>query len=83
MGERPPDGARPPENNDELIEFLEHAPVGLCWVDAGGRMLWTNGAGSELFGCSEQECVGHSFAGFFVEPRAVADILGRLEPRRR
>lgn len=78
MGDRPPDGARPAENDEELIEFLEHAPVGLCWVDPDGRMLWTNGAGLELFGCSEQECVGHSFTAFFIEPRAVANILGRL-----
>ena len=78
MGDRPGDGARPPENDDELIEFLEHAPVGLCWVDPGGRVLWTNRAVLELLGCSEQECVGHPIAGFFIEPRAAANILSRL-----
>jgi PAS domain S-box-containing protein len=78
MGDRPRDAARPPENDDELIEFLEHAPVGLCWVDPGGRVLWTNRALLELLGYAEQECVGQPIAGFFIEPRAAANILSRL-----
>ncbi len=74
MGDRPPDGARPPESNEELIEFLEHAPVGLCWVDPDGRMLWTNRAGLELLGRLEHGCSGHSvIAGYFLEPQAAAD----------
>ena len=35
----------------------------------------------ELLGCSEQECVGHPIAEFFIEPQAAADILGRLGRR--
>jgi PAS domain S-box-containing protein len=78
MGDRPGDGARPPENDEELVEFLEHAPVGLCWVDPDGRVIWSNGAALELLGCSRRECEGHRIAGFFVEPHAAADLLGRL-----
>jgi PAS domain S-box-containing protein len=78
MGDRPPDGVRPPESDEDLIEFLEHAPVGLCWVDPDGRTLWTNKSELELLGCEEQECVGRPIATFFIEPQAAADLLGQL-----
>jgi len=78
MGHKPPDAARPPENDEELLEFLEHAPVGLCWVDPDGRMLWTNRTALELLGCSESEGTGHSIATYFIEPQDAAGILGRL-----
>ena len=78
MGDPPPDGARPPESDEELVEFVAHAPVGLCWVDPDGRMLWTNRTELQLLGISEHECVGHPIAEFFIEPRAAADILSRL-----
>ena len=81
MGDGPPSGARPPENDEELIELLEHAPVGLFWVDPDGFMLWTNGTGLELLGCSGHERSGHSIAGYFIEPQAPADILSRLRRR--
>ncbi len=78
MSDTRPPRARPPEKDEELIEFLEHAPVGLCWVDPDGRMLWTNGIGLDLLGCSEQESSGRSIAGSFVERQVAAEILGRL-----
>jgi PAS domain S-box-containing protein len=76
-----PDWARPPEANQELIEFLEHAPVGLCWVDPEGRMLWTNRAALELLGGSQRECLGRPIAELFIEPQAAADVLGRVGRR--
>jgi PAS domain S-box-containing protein len=79
MGDRPPDGPRPPESDEELVDFLDHTPIGLCWVDSDGRILWMNKACSELLGCSEQECVGHVIAESFIEPQAAADILRRLD----
>jgi len=78
MGDRPPDGTRPPEDDEELVEFLAHTPVGVCWVDPEGRTIWTNRTGLDLLECSEQECVGHPVADFFIEPRAAADVLSRL-----
>jgi len=81
MSDRSSGGARPPENDEELVELLEHAPVGLCWVDPDGRVLWTNRTGLELLACSEQECVGHPIAEFFTEPRAATDMLSRLGRR--
>jgi PAS domain S-box-containing protein len=81
MGDRSPGGARPPESDEELVAFLDHAPVGLCWVDPDGRMLWTNRSELTLLGCSEQECLGQPIARFFIEPQAAAGILGRLGRR--
>jgi PAS domain S-box-containing protein len=78
MGERAPDGSRPPESGEELVEFLQNAPVGICWVDADGRLLWTNEKLLELLGSSAQECRGESIAGSFVEPSVVAEMLHRL-----
>jgi PAS domain S-box-containing protein len=78
MSDTRPPRARPPEKDEELIEFLEHAPVGLSWVDPDGRMLWTNRIGLDLLGCSEAESSGRSIAGSFVERQAAAEILGRL-----
>jgi len=77
MSDRPAGLERPPETDEELIDFLAQAPVGFCWVDPDGRLLWTNGMLLELLGAGH-ECVGHSIAGYLVEPRAAADILGRL-----
>ena len=78
MSETVPAGAGPPETSEELAEFLELAPVGLCWVDPDGHVLWTNAAALDLFGCSEQECVGRMMADFVIEARVVANILSRL-----
>ena len=78
MDGRPPDGTRPPEDDEELVEFLAHAPVGVCWVDPEGHLLWTNRTCRELLGYSEHERIDHSVAGYFIEPQAAAEVLGRL-----
>ena len=72
------DEARPPENDREILAFLEHAPIGICWVDPAGRLLWTNRAWLDLLGCSADECRGHAIADYFLEPQAAFEMLGRL-----
>jgi len=69
---------RPPESDQELREFLDHATVGLRWVGPDGRILWANRAELDLVGYSEPEYVGQHIAEFLVEPGTAADILGRL-----
>lgn len=78
MGDSP-DVVGPPEDSEELVEFLEHAPVGLFWLDPKGRMLWANASGLELLGCSEQEGIGRPLAESFSEPQFAASLLGRLD----
>jgi PAS domain S-box-containing protein len=81
MGARLTDSTRPPENDAELAEFLEHVSVGLIWVDPDGRILWTNKTTLDLLGCSGEDCAGHAVAEFFIERRVATDILGRLPNR--
>jgi len=78
MGDRARGGGRPPESSEELIDFLEDAPVGLCWVDPDGRVLWTNRQVLDLLGCTRQDCVGRPIAELFIERQAAVNILGRL-----
>jgi PAS domain S-box-containing protein len=78
MGDRPPESARPPELDEDLVAFLVHAPIAVCWVDPGGRLLWTNRACRELLGCFAHERIDHSIAEYFMESRAADDVLGRL-----
>ena len=49
---------RLPESDQELREFLDHATVGLRWVDPDGRILWANKAELDLTGYPESEYVG-------------------------
>lgn len=67
-----------PETDAELREFLDHATVGLRWVGPDGRILWANRAELRLVGYSEPEYIGRHIAELFAEPRAAADILGRV-----
>jgi PAS domain S-box-containing protein len=69
---------RLPESDEELREFLDHARVGLCLVDADGRILWANRAELDLVGDSEAEFVGRRMAEFLVPSETAADLLGRL-----
>jgi PAS domain S-box-containing protein len=69
---------RLPESDAELREFLDHATVGLRWVDPAGRILWANRAELDLVGYSEAEYVGRHIAELLVEPETAADLLGRL-----
>ncbi len=70
--------AQIPETDQELREFLDHAPIGLLWVDPDGRILWANRAELGIVGYSEAEYVGQHIAESLVEPETAADILGRL-----
>jgi PAS domain S-box-containing protein len=62
----------------EIADFLEHAVVGLHWVDAEGRILWANRAELDLLGYTADEYIGHHIAEFHADPNAIADILTRL-----
>jgi PAS domain S-box-containing protein len=73
---------RLPESDEDLREFLEHATVGLHWLDPHGVILWANRAQLEMAGCAEDEYVGRNLAEFLAEPQA-ADLLSRLARHQR
>jgi len=76
MSEQRVDGTGPPETDAELVAFLEHASVGLCWVDPDGRVLWANRAWLRLLECHDAQ--GREVASHFIEPQAAANLLTRI-----
>ncbi|MGA7539430.1 MAG: PAS domain S-box protein [Steroidobacteraceae bacterium] len=62
----------------ELSDFLENALEGLLRVGPEGTVSWVNGAGLELLGCRNGECVGRSIEEFYLEPRDAQESLRRL-----
>jgi PAS domain S-box-containing protein len=65
-------------NPQELIDFVEKAPIGMHWVAADGRILWANQAELDLLGYTREEYIGHFIAEFHVEQTVIEDILYRL-----
>ncbi len=62
----------------ELADFIEHATIGLHWVDAEGRVVWANQAELDLLGYSKPEYIGHSIAEFHADPAVAGELLRRL-----
>jgi PAS domain S-box-containing protein len=66
------------ERDRELSEFLGSALEGLLKIGPDGIVFWVNGAGLELLGCTQAECIGRSIAEFHLEPREARELLRRL-----
>lgn len=66
------------ESEQSLAEFFEDAPVGLIWVDPGGRVLRINRAQLEFLERSRDGVLGSSVADLFVDPEVATDMLLRL-----
>src|ERR1700687_2303999 len=63
----------------DLIDFLDNAPLGLHRVGPDGIILWANRAELELLGYARDEYVGHHIRDFHADQEIIADILGRLQ----
>jgi PAS domain S-box-containing protein len=74
---------RPPESDQELKELLDHAAVGLSFVDPDGLIVWSNRTELDFMGFPEKDYVGRRFAEFMVDPEAAADLLGRVSRKER
>jgi PAS domain S-box-containing protein len=66
------------QRDRELTDFLENALEGLLKVGPDGTVFWANGAGLELLGRGEAECVGHAIEEFHLDPRDAQESLRRL-----
>ena len=66
------------QRDRELRDFLESALEGLLKVGPDGAVFWVNGAGLELLGCPEIDCIGRSIEAFHVEPADARESLRRL-----
>jgi PAS domain S-box-containing protein len=66
------------ERDRELSDFLENALEGLLKVGPEGTIFWSNGAGLELLGCGEAQCIGQAIEDFHLDPLDARESLGRL-----
>jgi len=64
---------------DDLVDFLENAVVGLHRVGPGGTILWANRAELDMLGYAPQEYVGRNIADFHADPAALERIMDQLE----
>lgn len=65
-------------SQQELADFFEHAPIGLNWTDASGRILKANQAELHMFGYSNEEYLGHSLAEFHEDEKALESVFAQL-----
>lgn len=72
---------RPPESDQELRELLDHAAVGLSFIDPEGRVLWANQTELNFMGFDQGEYVGRHLAESLVDPEVASDLLGRMARR--
>jgi PAS domain S-box-containing protein len=63
----------------ELIDFVENASVGMHWVGPDGTIHWANRAELEMLGYAGEEYIGHHIAEFHADSWAIEDILRRLK----
>jgi PAS domain S-box-containing protein len=67
------------DKEEQLIDFMENATVGLHWMAADGTVLWANETTGELLNCaSAGGCVGRKFQAFCASAEEATDILRRL-----
>ncbi len=66
------------ERDRELSDFLENALEALLKVGPDGTVFWINGAGLELLGCREEQCIGRAIGDFHLDPLDARESLARL-----
>jgi len=64
---------------EELVDFVENASVGMHWIGPDGIIQWANRTELELLGYAREEFIGRHVAEFHVEAAAIEDILYRLK----
>ena len=62
----------------ELADFFAEAPLGLLWVEPGGRIVRVNQAELDLLGRSGEEVFGHQVSELHADGNAAEELLRRL-----
>jgi PAS domain S-box-containing protein len=65
-------------SREELLSFVESAPMGMHWVDGSGTILWANAAELEMLGYSRDEYIGRSITEFHADATVINDVMERL-----
>jgi PAS domain S-box-containing protein len=63
---------------EELLDFVENASVGMHWVGPDGIIQWANRTELEMLGYAREEFIGRPIADFHTDASAIADIMRRL-----
>jgi PAS domain S-box-containing protein len=66
------------EKQQELQDFIEHASIGMHWVESDGTILWANQCELDLLGYEREEYVSHKVREFHADSEVVEDMLARL-----
>lgn len=66
------------QQQEQLAEFFESAPLGLIRVDSEGTILEANRAQLETYGYEKEAYVGSNIADYAVDPEAIAEALAKL-----
>jgi PAS domain S-box-containing protein len=62
----------------DLVDFVDTASIGLHWVGADGTILWANPADYEPLGYCADEYIGKNIVQFHADDHVIVDILRRL-----
>jgi PAS domain S-box-containing protein len=66
------------QNERDLGDFFEHAPIGLHWASREGRVVKVNQAELDLLGYTTEEYLGRLVVDFHQEPEAMRAVLDRV-----
>ena len=66
------------DENTELSDFFENAPIGMLWVGADGTVLKANAYKLKMLGYSAEEFVGHNIAEFHPDKENMQKAFGAL-----
>jgi PAS domain S-box-containing protein len=67
------------QREQELVDFVENAVVGLHKVGADGTILWANAADCRMLGYRPEEYIGRNIGEFHADPAAACVLLERLQ----
>ncbi|MBY0358915.1 MAG: PAS domain-containing protein [Candidatus Obscuribacterales bacterium] len=66
------------DENTELSDFFENAPIGMLWIDAEGTVLKANKYKLEMLGYNEAEFVGHNIAEFHPDKNNLQQAFAKI-----
>lgn len=66
------------DENVELSDFFDNAPIGMLWVAADGTVLKANKYKLAMLGYKEEEFVGHNIAEFHPDKDNLQKAFGLI-----
>ncbi len=71
-------GGKKLDENTELSDFFENAPIGMLWVAADGTVIKANKFKLAMLGYKEEEFVGKNIGLFHPDKQNLQEALERL-----